>query len=447
MTDLLVQPMGRGLIGSVPVPPDKSIAHRALLLAAIATGVSRIRGASFGADNRATLAAVRALGVRVEERDKSELRVSGVGLDGLRAPESLIDCGNSGTTMRLVAGLLAGQRFHATLVGDASLSSRPMMRVVRPLRARGARIEGTAHAARPGELTAPLRIGPIDRERLAPLEHESPIASAQVKSALLLSGLRAEGRTLFKEPYVSRDHTERMLRTLGAPIETVASCVALDPSGWDGRLAPVDLDIPGDPSAAAFLLVAAQIVPGSRVSVRDVGLNATRTGLLEIAREMGSSFAVEVHDERGGEPVGAIHAAHGDLLATRAGGERIGRAIDEVCIACALAARAVGVSRFEGAAELRVKESDRLAMMARTLRAFGVECEELADGLVIQGRRAPLEPADVDSGGDHRVAMTAVILGLVARGPSRVRDVDCIATSFPRFVGTLRALGADVAAD
>jgi 3-phosphoshikimate 1-carboxyvinyltransferase len=447
VTDLVVHPIEKGLTGSVPVPSDKSIGHRALLLSAIAQGDSRIVGFSRGDDNLATLAALRALGVSIEEIGTSELLVRGVGLTGLREATSALDCGNSGTTMRLMAGLLAAQPFTSRLVGDASLSQRPMMRVVAPLRQRGGTLEGRPHPTRAGDVTAPLTIGPRHHARpLSGLEYESPVSSAQVKSAILLSGLDARGPTLFKEPTVSRDHTERMLSLQGAPLSTMASAVLLDPSSWDRRLAPLDLDIPGDLSAAAFVLVAATIVPESRVSVRGVGVNPTRTGLFEIAREMGALLAVEPGEARGAEPVGTVHAQASQLVATRTGGERVARAIDEVCIACALAARATGTTRIEGAAELRVKESDRLAMMATMLRGFGVPCEELPDGLVIEGVDRPLRAAIVESGGDHRIAMTAAVLALVADGPTRIRDVDCIATSFPKFVGTFRALGASLEA-
>ena len=331
MTDIIVHPPERGLLGSVPVPSDKSIGHRALLLSALATGTSRIRGFSRGEDNLSTLTALRALGLRVEEVGSSELRVEGATVRGLRAAPGPLDCGNSGTTMRLMAGLLAATRFRSTLVGDASLSRRPMMRVVGPLRSRGATLDGRAHPTRPVELTAPLTVGPRPgTKRLAALEYELPVASAQVKSALLLSGLDAEGPTLLKEPVVSRDHTERMLLALGAPIRTLASCVVLNPSRWDGLLSPLDLEIPGDLSAAAFLLVAAQIVPGLQVTVRGVGINPTRTGLLEIARDMGAALAVEPSGERGGEPVAALHAGYSPLVATRVGGERVARAIDEI---------------------------------------------------------------------------------------------------------------------
>ncbi|MEO5731071.1 MAG: 3-phosphoshikimate 1-carboxyvinyltransferase, partial [Byssovorax sp.] len=297
-----------------------------------------------------------------------------------------------------------------------------------------------------GEITAPLYIGPLPSPHvLASLEYELPVASAQVKSAILLSGLYADGPTYVHEPIVSRDHTERMLSALGVPIRAVGAMVELDAVAWSGSLPAFSIRVPGDLSAAAFLIVAAQIVPGSRVDVRRVGLNLTRTGILDVIRAMGGQIdAVALGDELG-EPVGDVHAAASSLVCGRIGGEIVPRAIDEIPVACALAARARGETTIFDAAELRVKESDRLAAMARVLRAFGVACEEREDGLVIQGAPdRPLTAADVTSSGDHRVAMTAVVLGLLGDGPSRVRDVACIATSFPRFVGTLRALGARI---
>jgi len=363
----------------------------------------------------------------------------------LQAPTGDLDCGNSGTTMRLLCGTLAGQRFRATLVGDETLSRRPMMRVAGPLRARGAVVEGRAHPTREGEVIAPLVVGPLPPGReLAALEYESPVASAQVKSALLLSGLYAAGITRFKEPTVSRDHTERMLGAMGVPIRTAGSVVELDPSGWDRQMPAFDITIPGDISAASFLLVAAQLVEGSRVTVRGVGVNPTRTGLLEIARDMGAGLSIEPQGVRGGEPVAEIHAWSAPLRPILVGGETVPRAIDEIPIACALAARAMGTTRIRDATELRHKESDRITTMAGVLRAFGVACEEKPDGLDVQGREGPLDAADVTSRGDHRIAMTAAVLALVARGPSRVRDAACIATSYPKFVATLRALGARV---
>ena len=445
MTDIVVHPLDRPLVGSVPVPSDKSIGHRALLFASLCEGVSRIKGFSSGEDNVSTANAMRAMGALVEDEAPGELRVTGTGLHGLKAPKDALDCGNSGTTMRLLTGLLSAQAFASKLVGDASLSRRPMMRIVGPLRARGAIIAGVPHPTQPGEILPPLSVGPLaEGKYLEALEYESPVASAQVKSAILLSGLFAHGTTLFKEPTLSRDHTERMLYAMGVPLRAAGTMIELDPAGWDGKLDAFEIELPGDVSAAAFLLVAAQITPGSRVTVRGVGINPTRTGLLDIARHMGAGLEIVPHGDQGGEPIGEITAWQQGMRGTSIGGEVVPRAIDEIPIACALAARALGTTTIRDAEELRVKESDRIATMAKVLRAFGVTCEELPDGLVIQGREGPLEPAEVESRGDHRIAMTAAVLALSGRAPTKITDCDCIATSFPRFIGTLRALGARI---
>jgi len=453
VTDLVVHPLERPLQGSVPVPSDKSIGHRALLFSAISEGTSRIRGFSYGEDNVSTADALRAMGVAIEDvvpraeagSAGGEIRVTGAGLFGLSAPGGPLDCGNSGTTMRLLTGLLAAQPFESRLVGDASLSRRPMLRVVGPLRTRGARIEGAPHPTREGEILPPLVVGPLpDGVHLGAIEHDSAVSSAQVKSAILLSGLYAHGTTWFKEPTLSRDHTERMLHALGVPLRTVGTMIELDPSGWNGKMPAFEIEIPGDASAAAFLLVAAQVIPGSRVTVRNVGINPTRIGLLDIARGMGAGLEVVPQGERGGEPVAEITAWHQHLRGVSVGGEIVPRAIDEVPIACALAARAAGTTTISDASELRVKESDRIRTMVEVLRAFGVACDEKPDGLVIEGKEGPFEPAEIASRGDHRIAMTAAVLALSGKGPSRLRDCDCIATSFPRFVGTLRALGARI---
>jgi 3-phosphoshikimate 1-carboxyvinyltransferase len=445
MTTLVVHPATGPLVGSVPVPSDKSIGHRALLFGALCEGDTRITGFSHGEDNVSTANALRAMGVAIDEVGPAELVVHGVGLGGLKAPAAPLDCGNSGTTMRLLCGVLAGARFQATLVGDETLSRRPMMRVAGPLRLRGAVVEGRKDPTKEREIVAPLVVGPLPEGRdLGPLEYESPVSSAQVKSAILLSGLQAAGVTRVREPTVSRDHTERMLGALGCPIRTVGPVVELDPTGWDRRLHAIAIDIPGDVSAAAFLLVAAQLVAESRVTVRGVGVNPTRTGLLEIVRDMGGGIGIEPHGERGGEPVAELRAWSAPLHGIAIGGETVPRAIDEIPIACALAARAHGTTRIRDADELRHKESDRIATMATVLRAFGVACEEKPDGMDVEGRAAPLEPAEIDSRGDHRIAMTAAVLALVARAPSRIRDAGCIATSYPKFVATLRALGARV---
>ena len=448
MADLIITPSKKPLFGSVPVPSDKSIGHRALLFAALAEPGQRseIRRFSYGEDNVATLRAFQAMGAEVEDDGKGNLRIRGVGLRGLKEPKGPIDCGNSGTTMRLLAGLLAAQPFQTVLVGDASLSKRPMARIAHPLRQRGARIEGTFVPTQPGEITPPLTVGPLHPgQELIELEHALEVASAQVKSALLLSGLYASGPTWLREPYVSRDHTERMMSGLGVPLATMGPLVELAPERWSGRIEPFAMDVPGDVSAAAFLLVAGAIVEESEVKTRRTGINPTRSGLLDILREMGASFAFDAQGSELDEPFADLTIRSSELRATTIAGELLTRAIDEVPIVCALAARARGVTEIADAAELRVKESDRIAAMAQVLRAFGVEVEEFDDGMRIEGRPdEPLRAADVGSHGDHRIAMTAAVLALVADGPSRVRDADCIAASFPRFVGTLRALGADI---
>lgn len=453
MTDLVVHPCERPLVGSVPVPSDKSISHRALLFSALCNGKSRIRAHAqmpAGEDNESTRAALAAMGVAYEQsagEKTSELVVTGVGLFGLRAPASDLDCGNSGTTMRLLCGILCAQPFATRLVGDASLSRRPMMRVAGPLRARGAHITGEPHPTKKEDITAPLRIAGLgEGEHLTAIEYVLPIASAQVKSALLLSGLYAHGATTLREPTLSRDHTERMLAALGVPLKTLSSMVELDPAGWNGTMPPFEMTLPGDISAAAFLLGAALLVPGSRVSVRSVGTNPTRTGALDILRDMGATLSVEPLGDENGEPFANLHVTSraNELAKTTIAAELVPRAIDEIPALCAIAARARGTTTIRDASELRVKESDRIAAMLGVLGAFGVECESLPDGLRIEGTDAPLRSCTIDSLGDHRIAMSAAILALTAKGSSRIRDVACIATSFPRFVGTLRALGARI---
>jgi 3-phosphoshikimate 1-carboxyvinyltransferase len=399
-----------------------------------------------GEDNRATLRALEGMGVRAREEAPGELVVDGVGLHGLRAPAGDLDCGNSGTTMRLLAGVLAAQPFATRLVGDASLSRRPMERVARPLRLRGARIEGQLDPRKIGEITPPLEVGPLPPPgALSGIEYDLPVASAQVKGALLLSGLYADESTYVSEPVVSRDHTERMLTALGVPLRGVGAMIELDAGAFSGTLPAFDVAVPGDLSAAAFLFAAAALVPESRVGVRGVGLNPTRSGLVELLRDMGASIEAAPAGDALGEPFGDVDLAFAELGSLSVGGETVTRAIDEIPVLTALAARARGVTTIADAAELRVKESDRLATMARVLRAFGVGVEERPDGLVVEGRpEGPLRAADVASAGDHRIAMTAAVLGLVGEGPTRVRDAGCIATSFPRFVGTLRALGARI---
>lgn len=444
MSTLCVTPVQGSLRGQVRVPSDKSISHRALIFAALGAGRSRLLRFSYGEDNVSTLHAMRAMGVPIQDDGKGALVVDGVGLDGLREAGEL-DCGNSGTTMRLFCGLLGAQPFRSRLIGDASLSSRPMLRVAGPLRERGAIIEGQPHPKRPSDITAPLEIGPLaGGHRLKAYEYAMPIASAQVKSALLLSGLYAEGPTVLSEPTLSRDHTERMLSALGVPLAIRGTSVRLEPPTNRRALSAFEVTLPGDLSSAAFPLVAAAIVPNSEVTIDGVGLNPTRTGICDILSAFGASLHVESEPSPLGEPTGAVRlASSGGLLAQRVEGEVAVRAIDEIPIACALAARAKGRTEFRDIAELRVKESDRIAVMATVLRAFGVECDEKPDGLVVEGQTdRPLTAARVSSRGDHRIAMTAAVLGLVANGTTQIDDAECIATSFPGFVDVLRSLGA-----
>lgn len=428
----------------VEVPGDKSIGHRSLIFGALGRGVSRITGLSEGLDNAATREAFRAMGVAVESTDDSTL-VHGVGLRGLQMPRDVVDCGNSGTTMRLLAGLLSGQRFGTRLIGDESLTRRPMGRVIKPLRARGAHIAGTA-GAKPDELYPPISIAPlVEGEALKGIEYAMPIASAQVKSALLLSGLYASGPTAIEEPMLSRDHTERMMLALGVPLQTAGASVFLDPNlDWAGGWDPFDWQVPGDPSSAAFPLVAAAMVPGSQVSVRDVCINPTRTGVFDWLRLLGVNVSHRSTGHGAGdEPMAELTVGHGAVRGSVAGGELIVRMIDEVPVACALAAVSKGSTEIRDAAELRVKESDRIATMAEVLRAFGVPCEELPDGLSITGG-ASLRAARVDSRGDHRIAMSAALLGLLADGESIVDGAESVDTSFPGFVALMRSLGADI---
>jgi len=446
MTSLRVHPATQPLQGRVGIPSDKSISHRALIFSALAQGRSRLAGFSYGEDNVSTLAALRSLGVSIDDDGRGTIVVGGVGLDGFREPAGDLDCGNSGTTMRLMCGVLAAQPFRSRMTGDASLSGRPMKRVAEPLRLRGAVIDGRPHPKKAGDITAPLEIGPLPTGRkLSGLEYALPIASAQVKSALLLSGLFATGPTIVSEPLLSRDHTERMLQAMGAEIATLGTTVRLDPPASANALQPFDVQLPGDLSAAAFALVAAALVEGSCVTTLQTGTNPSRTGIIDILRAHGAGLSTLPQGAVLNEPIGELSVEHRPLRATLVAGEVATRAIDEIPIACALAARARGATEIADVAELRVKESDRLAQMAQVLTAFGVECEERPDGLVIQGRpEAPLKAARVGSHGDHRIAMTAAVLALVADGPTLIEDTACIATSFPNFAGTLRALGARV---
>jgi len=415
------------LIGSVGVPADKSIAHRAIILGSFAKGETRLRNFFPGADNLATVEACRMLGVEIG-LEGSEGRIRGVGWEGIGEPAGVIDCGNSGTTMRLIAGVLAARPFSARLDGDSSLRRRPMARVVEPLSRMGARIEALGEGGRPPLVIhgAPLR----------GCHHELKIASAQVKSAILLAGLQAKGLTVVEEPAKSRDHTERMLSAFGARVAVEGRKVEIfGPQELEGT----EVELVGDLSSAAFLIVAAALVPGSDLRVERVGLNPTRTGLLDLLAEMGGDLSLVRQGEVAGEPVGMVEVRSSELKGIEVGGERLLRAIDEFPILCVAASLAEGDTRITGAGELRVKESDRIAAMACELRKLGARVEELSDGLVIRGGER-LRGARLESHGDHRIAMALAVAGLVARGETEVEGAEVVAVSFPGFFECLNLL-------
>jgi len=441
-----VSPQSRPLRGSVPVPSDRSITHRALVLAALSNGPCEIRGFGYGSDNLATLKALGALGVRYEDDGRGTIRLRGLGLAGLKEPQAPLDCGRSPSCLRLLSGVLAAQHFDTELTGHPALSEWRMRGVLEPLRARGARIEGALDPTRPGEETAPINVkGLAPGVRLAPLEYALDRPSDHAKGALLLAGLFASGPTVVMEPVVSRDHTERLLDALGMPVRTLGPVVSLHPPADPLAIPGFELDVPGDLSAAAFLLVAAQIVPDSHVSTRRTGLNPTRAGVLEMIRMAGGRMGITPTGTSLGEPYGEVSSQGSVLRGTSVGGELAQRGMDEIPAACALAARSRGVTHISDVAELREGGPDRLRALAELLRAFGVSASERPDGLVIEGRpEGQFKATTVTTGGDHRVAMTAVVLGLCGDGDTVVEDADCIAVSFPRFVGTLRAIGAEI---
>lgn len=414
------------LRGEVTPPPDKSISHRAIILASLSEGKSIIRNFLRAEDPLRTIKAFRQMGIEIKEFKEEELVINGKGLIGLREPENIIDCGNSGTTMRLLCGVLAGQPFRATLTGDESLRSRPMQRIITPLTEMGAKI--TSEAGYP-----PLT---IEGGNLKPIHYKSPIASAQVKSAILLAGLYCDGVTTVQEPDRSRDHTERMLKAQGAEVEVEDFQVSIR---GKANLKPLDITVPGDFSSAASFIVAGIIVADSEILIKNVGINPTRTGLLEILRMMGARIEVENEGEVSGEAVADLYVRHSVLRGVTIGGDLILRAIDEFPILCVAASVAQGITKITGAKELRLKESDRIASMAEELRKMGVSIEELPDGVIIKGRER-LRDATVHSHGDHRVAMAMAVAGLVAQGKTIVEDTACIDTSFPGFFEELNKL-------
>ena len=428
MTSLTIIP-GRPLRGAITVPGDKSLTHRAIILTALAEGTSTISGYCQGEDCLNTMRAFQGLGIPIT-LTATELTVHGKGFWGLTEPSAPIDCGNSGTGIRLLTGLLAGQDFFTVLTGDESIRRRPMGRVVKPLREMGAVIGG-----RKGGELAPLA---ITGTGLHGIEYTSPVASAQIKSSLLLAGLFAQGKTRYTEPSLSRDHTERMFQFFGIPLTKEDGALVLQgrPSvGWRG----IHVTIPGDFSAAAFFIVGATIVQGSDITIRNVGMNPTRTGLIEVMRKMGADIQVLGLREEAGEPVGDLRVKSSALRGMMIGHDLIPKTIDEFPVLCVAAAVAEGDTVISGAEELRVKESDRIATMSRELKAMGALIEERPDGMIIRGlgrggENGRLKAAGkAESHGDHRVAMSLAIGGLTAEQSMTIADTNCVNTSFPNF--------------
>jgi len=394
------------------------------MFASLAEGTSTISNFLYAEDPLRTMEAFRQMGIEIDDTDKNRIIVKGKGLHGLSAPADMIDCGNSGTTMRLMSGVLAGQSFSSVLTGDEFLLKRPMGRIINPLSDMGANITPEK------EGFPPLK---IKGGSLQPVKYNSPIASAQVKSAILLAGLYCNGRTTVTEPAKSRDHTERMLHACGAEITTNNLDVSIE--GTKG-LMPFDITIPGDLSSAAFFIVAALIIPGSEIVIRNVGINPTRTGIIEILQNMGGEISLENEHEVSGEPVADIHVRHSELMGADIGGGLVLKAIDEFPILCVASAMAKGMTKITGASELRVKESDRIASMATELKKMGVHVEEFKDGLAIEGAEK-INPATVQSHGDHRIAMSMAVAGLTADSETTVENTECVNTSFPGFTDLL----------
>ncbi|MCL7713922.1 3-phosphoshikimate 1-carboxyvinyltransferase [Stenotrophomonas mori] len=423
---------GSALQGTLAIPGDKSVSHRAVMFAALADGVSRIEGFLEGEDTRATARIFAQMGVRFETPSPSQRIVHGVGVDGLTAPHEALDCGNAGTGMRLLAGLLAAQPFATVLVGDASLSRRPMRRITDPLARMGARIDTEADG------TPPLRIH--GGQPLQGIHYELPVASAQVKSAVLLAGLHAQGETTVVEPHPTRDYTERMLRAFGVDIDFQPGTARLR---GGQRLRATDIVVPADFSSAAFFIVAASVIPGSQVRLRSVGLNPRRTGLLAALRLMGADIVEENPAEHGGEPVADLVVRHAPLHGVEIPVALVPDMIDEFPALFVAAAAAQGPTVVRGAAELRVKESDRLAAMATGLRTLGLRVDETDDGATLHP--GPLGSGTIESHDDHRIAMAFAIAGQLSTGEVRINDVANVATSFPGFDRLAREAGFGLA--
>ncbi|ABO49685.1 3-phosphoshikimate 1-carboxyvinyltransferase [Desulforamulus reducens MI-1] len=423
--ELVINPVKK-LRGNVSVPGDKSISHRAVMVGALAQGITEVSNFLMGEDCLATVKCLRAMGVSIEGPTNGKLKIYGVGLQGLREPADLLDTGNSGTTTRLLMGILAGQPFTSIITGDQSLKKRPMARVTKPLQDMGASFLG-----RNQNNLLPMA---VQGGKLKPIDFHSPVASAQVKSAVLFAGLFAEGYTSVTEPAVSRDHSERMLKAFGAEVEVKNQTVRI--KGLP-QLKGMKITVPGDISSAAFLMVAAAILPGSDITIQGVGINPTRDGILEVLKQMGAGIEIMHSRLQGGEPVGDIRIKGAELQGTELSGPIIPRLIDEIPIIAVAAAYARGTTVIRDASELKVKESNRISSVVRELRKFGATVEELSDGLIIQGG-TPLSGAVCQSYGDHRMAMAMAVAGLAASGQTLIEQADCIPVSFPGFSDVLK---------
>lgn len=422
---------GLSLTGRIRIPGDKSISHRALMLGALASGETQIQGLLLGEDPRSTAACFQAMGAEISQLNTELVTVRGIGLGELQEPNDILNAGNSGTTLRLMLGLLAshpGKFF--TVTGDSSLRSRPMSRVVTPLQQMGAQIWG-----RKNNSLAPLA---IQGQQLQPIHYNSPIASAQVKSCILLAGLMVEGQTVVTEPALSRDHSERMLRAFGAELSVDPETNSVTVTG-PAKLQGQTVIVPGDISSAAFWLVAGAIVPGSELLIENVGVNPTRTGVLEVLEMMGADISMENQREVAGEPVADLRVRYSQLKSCQIAGNMIPRLIDEIPILAVAAVFASGTTVIRDAEELRVKESDRIAVMASQLNRMGAKVTELPDGLEITGG-TPLTGTDVDSYTDHRIAMSLAIAALNATGTTTINRAEAAAVSYPDFVTTLQQI-------
>lgn len=406
--------------GRLRPPGDKSISHRALMFAALGDGVSRVGSLLDSADVRSTASVLRALGVEIPQVERGSVAVRGVGLRGLRPPTAPLDCGNSGTTTRLMAGIVAGAPLTATFVGDASLSRRPMRRIARPLEAMGARVELPEHGGLPMTVRGTTLHG---------VEWTSEQASAQVKSAVLLAGLLAHVPVSVREPVLSRDHTERMLLARGAAVASADGAITLAPTM---RLEPLDTDVPADPSSAAFFAALAALADAGEIVLEHVCVNPTRTGFFDALRAVGAMVEFVGRRDEGGEPVADVVVRPGALRAITVGGDQIPAMIDEIPLLACLASRAEGTTVVTGASELRVKESDRIAAVVSNLRALGADAEELPDGLRVTGSRTPLRGA-VATHADHRIAMAFGVLSALPGNEIRVDDPSCVGVSYPAF--------------